>query len=200
MTAVLRAYDEHDIGSTWIVDEAMARASHALVVDGGVWLVDPVDVGDALERASKLGTVAGVLQLLDRHERDCAAAAERFGVAHHRLPTELPGTPLEPFPLMSTRLWKEVGLWWPERRALVVAESLAANRMHTGGASLVGVHFLLRLTPPNRLRRYDPAHLLLGHGPGVHGELAAPALAEALDRARRDLPLVLLKLPTSLRG
>ena len=29
-----------------------------------------------------LGEIAGVLQLLDRHNRDCAPLAERFGVPH----------------------------------------------------------------------------------------------------------------------
>ena len=35
------------------------------------------------------------LGLLDRHERDAAAIAERLGVPHHRLPSSLPGTPFE---------------------------------------------------------------------------------------------------------
>ena len=40
---------DHDWGLGWIADEppAMQRASHALVHEGGVWLVDPVD-GDGL--------------------------------------------------------------------------------------------------------------------------------------------------------
>src|SRR3712207_7595232 len=41
--------------------------------------IDPVDVGDGVERAASLGTVAGVIQLLDRHERDGATLASRFG-------------------------------------------------------------------------------------------------------------------------
>jgi hypothetical protein len=46
-----------------------------------VWLVDPVDVPEAIERARSLGEPAAVLQLLDRHGRGCAAVAERLGVA-----------------------------------------------------------------------------------------------------------------------
>ena len=32
------------------------------------------------------GEIAGVLQLLDRHERDCAKLADRHGAPLHRLP------------------------------------------------------------------------------------------------------------------
>jgi hypothetical protein len=199
-TPRIRAYEESDLGLSWIVDEPMTRTSHALVDDGRVWLVDPVDAGDAIDRAAALGEPAGVLQLLDRHRRDCAAVAQRLGVPHLALPDALPGTPLEPVPLIATRFWREVALWWPEREALIVAEAVGTNRMFTAGAGAVGVHMLLRLTPPNRLRRFAPRHLLVGHGAAVNGDTAAPALQEALDRSRRDLPVTLLKLPSALRG
>ncbi len=195
----LGAVEDHALGLSWVVDEPMARASHALLVDGRVWLVDPVDAGDALERAAGLGEPAGVLQLLDRHGRDCEAVARRLGVEHRRLPEELPGTPLRPFPLVTLPGWKEVAIWWPERAALVVAEAVATSAMHTGGASAVGVHLLLRPLPPSRLRRHAPEHLLVGHGPSLHGPAAAAALTEALDRSRRDLPKVLLRLPATMR-
>ena len=52
----------------------MARASHALATEGAVWVVDPVDWPEAIDRALTLGRPAAVLQLLDRHNRDCAAA------------------------------------------------------------------------------------------------------------------------------
>jgi hypothetical protein len=72
--------------------------------------------------------------------------------------------------------------------------------MFTGGAAPVGVHLMLRLTPPRRLGAYAPDHLLVGHGTGLHGPSTAPALREALDRSRRELPRVLLKLPGAMRG
>ncbi|HEV2076205.1 MAG TPA: hypothetical protein VGR10_08185, partial [Thermoleophilaceae bacterium] len=71
----LRGVEEHDLGLSWVVEEAMERASHALADAGRVWLVDPVDVPEATERALALGRPAAVLQLLDRHPRDCAALA-----------------------------------------------------------------------------------------------------------------------------
>ncbi|HEU4657858.1 MAG TPA: hypothetical protein VFR97_10045 [Capillimicrobium sp.] len=196
----IRAYEEHPLGLSWIADEAMTRTSHALVDDGRVWLVDPVDVDGAVDRAAALGEPAAVLQLLDRHERDCAAVARRLGVPHVALPHELPGAPLEPVQVVRRRFWNEVALWWPARGALVVPEAVGTNRMFTAGATAVGVHVFLRPTPPRRLAAYAPEHLLVGHGAGVHGAAAAPALREALDRARRDLPLALLKMPTALRG
>ena len=36
-------------GFGWIVDEAMTRTSHALAVEGRMWLVDPLDWPEAIE-------------------------------------------------------------------------------------------------------------------------------------------------------
>ena len=49
------------------------------------------------------------------------------------------------------------------------------------------------------LRDYDPEHLLVGHGPGVHGAGAKPALEHAYRRSRIDLPKTLLTLPFRMR-
>ncbi len=199
MTAI-RTYDELPFGFSWVLDEAMTRTSHALVDDGRVWIVDPVDAGDALERARALGEPVAVLQLLNRHDRDCAAVARRLGVAHVALPAELPDAPFEPHGVVSNRLWREVALWWPARAALVVAEAVGTNEMFTAGAAPVGVHVGLRLKPPRRLGAYAPDHLLVGHGAGVHGPSAAGALNAALDRSRRDLPRVLAHMPRAMRA
>jgi hypothetical protein len=186
-----RAIEEHELGLTWIAEDRALRTSHALVDDGRVWLVDPVDEPEAVARATALGEPAGVVQLLDRHERDCAALAARLGVEHLRLPTALPGSPLQPLAVVDVPRWHEVALWWPARRALVVAEALGTSVYFTGGEAPVGVHLLLRLLPPRRLAAYAPEHLLVGHGPAVHGAAAAAGLREALARSRRDLPRLL---------
>ena len=91
MPRFVKTYDEYEFGLTWVLDEPMQRASHALVVNGGLWLVDPVAVDDALERALALAEPAGVLQLLDRHGRDCAQLAEQYGVPHLKVPDERDG-------------------------------------------------------------------------------------------------------------
>ncbi len=179
----------------------MQRTSHVLASDGRVWLVDPVDWPEGIERACELGEPAGVLQLLDRHNRDCASVAERLGVEHHRVPTSLPGSPFELVPLVSSRRWHEVALWWPAERTLVVPEAIGTNKAFTGGVAPAGVHLLLRLTPPRAaLQRFEPEHLLVGHGEGIHGEAATTALRQALVASRTALPGVVLRLPLALRG
>ena len=62
------------------------------------------------------------------------------------------------------------------------------------------MHFLLRLRPPGALRGYQPEHLLVGHGRGVHGPDAAAALEDAYARSRRDLPGFAKRLPGDRQG
>jgi hypothetical protein len=188
--------DEHALGLTWVVDEPMQRASHALVDAGRVWFVDPVDVPEAVERAEGLGRPAAVLQLLDRHPRACSALAERFGVPHLRLPESLPDSPFDVITVVDFPKWREKALWWREREALVVAEAVGTGPMFGKPA---GIHVMLRLRPPGVLRDYDPEHLLVGHGPGVHGAEAKPALDHAYRRSRVDLPKTLVTLPFRMR-
>lgn len=187
-------------GFGWITDEAMTRASHALAADGNVWLVDPVDWPEALDRALELGEPAGVIQLLDRHDRDCAALAARLGVAHVVAPDDLAGSPFEFVPVMRRKRWRESALWWPATRTLVTADALGTNRFFTGGKARVAVHLLLRLTPPRALGDLEPEHLLVGHGEGVHGAGTTAAIREALRTSRRGLPAALVRLPFSGRG
>jgi hypothetical protein len=188
--------DEHDCGLTWVVDEPMQRASHALYDDGRVWFVDPVDDDVAVERALKLGEPAAVIQLLDRHPRGCEKLAERFGVPLLRLPESLPATPFEVVKVVDVPRWREKALWWPDRKALVVAEAVGTGPMFGLPA---GIHIMLRLKPPGVLRDYDPEHLLCGHGSALHGEDAKPSLEHAYRRSRVDLPRTLLRLPFAMR-
>ena len=192
--------EEHPFGLSWTVREAMSRTSHALADDGRVWLVDPVDHPEALDRIAALGTPAGVLQLLDRHNRDCAAVAARLSVPHLVNPDEIPGSPFEPLPVLRLPRWKETALWWPERRVLVVAETIGTNPVWAAGPGPAGVHPMLRLLPPGRLRGIEPEHLLVGHGGGVHGAEAATGLEQAYARSRRDLPALAAKLPGVIRS
>lgn len=198
----LLGIDEYGFGLTWTLDEGMQRASHALAHDGKVWLVDPVDVPEALERAQELGEIAGVLQLLDRHPRSGKKLAERFGVPLHRLPEQLPANaPFERFDVVDVPRWREVGLWWPEHRALVIPEAVGTGPMfRPKDGPAAGIHIVLRLRPASPPRRYAPQHLLVGHGAPVHGDAAAQALTDAYDRALKDLPGVLKRLPSAVKG
>jgi len=194
------AYDEFPFGFSWSPEETLTRTAHALDTGDGVWLIDPVDVPDAIERARALGPPAGVIQLLDRHNRDCPQIAERLGVPHLRLPTAVPGSPFTVVDVLKLPRWHELALWWPERRALVVAELIGTNHIYRLGSGPAGVHPALRALPPGALRGYEPEHLLVGHGRGVHGPLATAALRDAYDRSRRDLPKLALRLPEMAKG
>lgn len=192
----LKTVDQSDVGMTWVMDEPMARASHALLKDGQVWIVDPVDDPEAMAKVAELGEPAGVIQLLDRHNRDCATIAERLDVPLLGLPDELGSTPFEAINVVDRRLWKEKALWWPEMRCLIVAEALGSNRMYRPGAAGAGVHIAMRLTPPRKqLGTYLPEHLLFGHGAPIHGPGATEALQQSIDRSVRDIPGAIVGLP-----
>ena len=180
--------DEWEHGFGWMQDEPMQRTSHALVVDGRVWLIDPVDDPELEERVRALGEPAGVLQLLDRHNRGCAAWAERLDVPHLRCWRD--EAPFAALPVRDNRWWREVALWDRATRTLVVADALGTNHYFRAPADRIGVHPLLRPLPPRSLAGLQPARILCGHGAGMT-EGAAAALAEALRTARRRIPAVL---------
>jgi hypothetical protein len=183
----VRRCDEFDGGFGWIVDEFMQRCSHALVADGKVWAIDPLAGEGVEEWLRAAGEPAGVIQLLDRHNRDCALLANRLGVPHHVVPTESIG-PFEFLPIRARRWWKESALWWRDRRLLVCADALGTAPYFRAGGEKLAVHPLLRLWPPRRqFAGVWPEAILCGHGEGVFAG-AEPTLREALRRARRRVP------------
>jgi hypothetical protein len=193
-----RWVDDQPWGLGWISPERprLQLTSHALLAGDGVWLIDPLDADGVEERVRALGEPAGVIQLLDRHERDCAALARRLGVPHHVVPSGSVG-PFEAIPVVSRSHWRESALWWPERRVLVCADALGTiPHFFALGGERLGVHPLLRLTPPTQLGRYEPEHVLCGHGAGAH-ERATAAVRDALASARRRAPRLLLEAPAA---
>jgi hypothetical protein len=203
--AEFREIDRFDGGTGWISypGETMQRASHALIVDGDVWLIDPVDAEGLDEYLAELGEVAGVCVLLDRHERDAARLARRHGVSVH-LPawmddlargidapvepcrTELADTGYRTHRILDTPFWKEAALSNREG-TLVVPEAVGTAEYYRTEAERLGVHPMLRAFPPRRLRGLAPDRVLVGHGPGVPSD-GGDALAEALRGARRRAP------------
>lgn len=191
----LRFSDEFEHGFGWHPEgEKLQRTSHALRVGGGVWLTDVVDGPGLDERIRELGEPSGVVQLIDRHERDNAAVADRLGVALHVTPfTDVPGAPFVVLPVVRRRFWREIALWFPEKRILVCGDALGSLGYFRARDEPFGVHPMLRLFPPRgALGGLELEHILYGHGEGVHGPQAAPALREALATARRRLPRSLL--------
>jgi len=187
----VRFCDETDFGFGWVRDEFLERCSHALLAEGGVWLVDPLDGDGVPERIEALGDPAGVIQLLDRHGRRCEIFAEELGVPHHLVPRlPIPGVPFELRIVRDRRGWREVALWWPEPRVLVCGDALGTARYYRAREEPLAVHPLLRAMPPrDALRCLSPRHVLSGHGEGVHVG-AADALDEALATARSRAPLL----------
>ncbi|WP_435063301.1 hypothetical protein [Halobaculum sp. EA56] len=206
--ADLAAVDEFDGGVGWIAypDETMERASHALSVDGEVWVLDPVDADGVDDLIAGLdGDVAGVAVCLDRHRRDAAAVATRHDVpvyvpdwmtgvaAKLDAPVERFGRTLGGLRAITVRdssipPWQEVALSDEDGGTLYVPEAVGTSAYMRTGAERLGVHPMLRLTPPRRaLSGLDPERVLCGHGPGVL-EDGADALSEALDVARSNAP------------
>ena len=187
-----------DWGFTWRALErpALERSSHALAAGGRVWLIDPVDGPGLREAVGELGEPAGVIQLLDRHGRDCATLARELGAPLFRVPFEgVSGSPFSVLPVVRMPFWREAALWWPEERVLVVAEAVGKAPHYLAPGEKLAVHPALRLTPPRRLLRYAPEHLLLGHGGGLHGAEANARLREAVATSRRRALRWLAGLP-----
>ncbi len=189
----------HPLGLTWVETSGTRRAAHALRADGRLWLIDPFDDEIALSAATELAQPAGVIQLLDRHNRDCGPIAQRLEVPLLRLPTDLGDSPFTVVPVISRPWWHEVALWWEAERALVIAEAVGTAPAFALGRQ-AGLHPLLRLRPPRAaLTAHRPERLLVGHGTALESGAAA-AIDDALAGALSDIPQLVLKLPSLVRG
>jgi hypothetical protein len=195
----MRLVDEFEGGFGWQADEPefARRTSHAVRAGDGVWLFDVVDADGLDERVRALGEPAGVVQLLDRHGRDCAAVADRLGVPLHVTPRGS-SAPLPTLRVAWIRGWHEVAAFVDER-VLVVGDALGTARYFCAPGERLGVHPLLRPFPPRSLGRLSPERVLCGHGSGLH-DGAADALSEALRTARRRIPRWLMGSITAWRS
>lgn len=201
--------DRWDGGVGWIAhpDEAMERASHALSIDGDVWVIDPVDASGIDDLFAEFGTVAGVVVLLDRHMRDAEAIAGRHdvplylptwvrrsvsGVAVRRFETELADTGMRVLKLFDNPAWQEAALYDESNGTLVVPESVGTADYFRTEHERLGIHPMIRLLPPSELRGLTPKRVLVGHGAGIFSD-ATMTLADALDGSRRRYPSLLVQ-------
>ena len=191
--------DEQEDGFGWAIDEPLERTSHALRVDGRVWLIDPVDAPELEDRIRALGEPGGVLQLLDRHARDGAAWAARLGVPLVRAFEGVPGTPFQALPVLDNRFWREVALWEPQSRTLLCAAVLGTLEFFRAVDERIGMHPLLRLAPPRSLLSVAPERVLVGHGGGIHRDAAA-AVHDTVRNARRRIPAALASAVRAVRS
>lgn len=200
---------EHGVGWLAYPDETMQRASHALEVDGEVWIVDPVDHEGLDDLVTDLGTVAGVVVLLDRHKRDAATVADRHDVSVHvpqfmreiaddlaapveLIQRELGDTGYGIHELKNNGFWKEAALYGEDTDTLVVPESVGTTSYFRASSERLGVHPMLRLFPPRKLARLSPERVLVGHGSGIH-EDAEAAIQDALNGSRTRAPSLYAK-------
>jgi hypothetical protein len=191
---------EGSVGWTPAQAELRRRTSHAVASGGRVWIIDPLDGAGIDERIRGLGVPAGVVQLLDRHNRNCSALAERLGVPLHVTPfAGVEGAPFEVAKVLDVPGWHEAALWFPAERILVCADAVGSAPYFRARGERIGVHPLLRLWPPKSLARFEPMQLLVGHGEGLAGEAAAKALHAALRTSRRQIPSWLLAIAQSRR-
>jgi hypothetical protein len=138
-----------------------------------------------------------VLQLLDRHNRDCAPMAADLDVPLHVTPTaDVDGAPFQVITVKTARHWRESALWWPGHACLVVAEVLGTASYFRAPGQRVGVHPFARVAPPRMLRGYPAAHLLMGHGDPVHDPSAGAMADAAIAHARTSSPRWALSLVT----
>jgi len=188
------------VGFGWIAPTPafMQRASHAILSGGGVWLTDPVYDPGMLAHARSLGPPAGVVQQLDRHPRDCARTAEELGVPLYVLPQTAPaGAPFEVLPVVDSRAgrWHEIALWFPRERLVCVAEAIGGAPYFRAPGDELGPHPLLRLVhPPRTLIGLDAAHVVCGHGAGLHAPDAGARMSAVIRGSRRRTPRWLLGL------
>lgn len=181
-----KAVTEWQDGFSWIAypDENPLRASHAIATESGVWVIDPIDVEGLDDRLADLGTVAGVVVLLDRHTRDAAAVARRHNISVHmpewmelgqekldddtKLITEnIPETSFEFHKLIDTEEWEEAILYSEEMDTLVVPEAVGTSSGFTPDGGALGVHPGLD-EPPARLADWNAERILVGHGESIH--------------------------------
>jgi hypothetical protein len=191
---------EGSFGWTPAEPELQRRTSHAVASGGRVWVVDSLDGEGIDERIRALGEPAAVVQLLDRHTRDCRAVADRLGVPLHVTPfAGVQAAPFDVVRVVDFPGWREAALWFPAERILVCADAVGSASYFRAKGERIGVHPLLRLWPPKILARFEPRQLLFGHGEGLAGEEAAEALRTALRTSRGRIPAWLASLPQSRR-
>jgi hypothetical protein len=204
-----REVDRWENGVGWIAypEETMQRASHILKTDGGSWIIDPVDA-DGLDELIGDAEVKGVVVLLDRHKRDAAAVANRYGVSVH-LPSFMGGVaseldaPTETFDgelgdteyglyeVINNRFWQEAALYSEEDGTLYLPEAVGTVEYFRTSGEKIGVHPMLRLKPPAVLSRFRPDRIMVGHGEGV-SEDATESLRKAVKSSRREAPALYL--------
>ena len=154
--------DEWDLGVGWLAhpEERGMRASHAVVFDDGVWIIDPLDAPGIDEHIVALGEVVGVAVLSSMHARDAHHFGDRYDVPVY-VPDGMDGlsngldTPhpryLDEFPARGVRIlarhpfpgFDEANLFHEPTQTLYIGDSLGTTPWHTVGQETLGAQALL---------------------------------------------------------
>ncbi len=212
------ASDDHYL--SWQVGDGglLECCSHMLRTDNGdVWFVDPIDAIGLAEAATEFGRPAGVILLLDRHERDCERIAERFEIplyvpsgkwrgkpptGAHKFTKSIADSPFHGLRVVQRNgFWIERALWWPEKKTLIIAEALGSAAWMKPDRSdhSLAVHPMLRLTPPDCFSEIvqDVDVVLPGHGSPI--QFDGGAMVElAVSDSVLDIPGYALAAPRHL--
>jgi glyoxylase-like metal-dependent hydrolase (beta-lactamase superfamily II) len=193
-------------GFGWLArpDELIQRSSTAFADGGRVWLIDPLRAGGLDAALQPLGTVAGVIITFPGHDRDVAWLANYYGVPVYyprhlpRIKLEarievvegrVPGSPLQLVPSSGRGLlswFHDTAVWWPERRAMAIGDTLVAVSSYLLPGERLAVHPIRRLSPPTELLVLQPERVYPGHGPSVT-EGATEAVAYAVRTSRSKM-------------
>ena len=136
--------------------EPLERTSHALVSNGRVWLVDPVDVPERSSACATLGEPAAVLPAARPAHSRLRRHRGAVGVLHGRFPTRsrvaLRGDPRPAHSRLAGN-----GAVVARAARVVVAEVVGTTPHNTGGQARVGCTWVLRPRPPGRIRGREPS-------------------------------------------
>jgi len=201
----LSVIDRFEDAVGWLVhpEETLARASHALETEDGLWVVDPLDAPGLDDLLAEYGEVAGVVVCSSWHARDAGGIATRHDVpvsipqwierVPERVdaPVERIGCPIGEFecrPTTPLPSWQEAILWRERDGTLYVPESMGTAGHFLVGDERLGVSIYRRLLPPRTaLADIEPERVLVGHGTGIF-EDATDELDAALRTARKRAP------------
>ena len=219
--ATIEVVDRFEGGISWkhAGSGLLECRSHALIDDDGhVWLVDPLDGAGLDEELERLGEVAGVLVLFDRHLRSSARLAQRYGArllappgrwrrgnrrpaSAEELADTVEGCPFRFLPVVERDgQWLEWALWWDDRGILVVPEAVgSAEWYRSRSREPLAVHPVLRVVDPPRAlldlgADVHPTRLLVGHGNSIAHD-AEETMELAVHEARRELAWYALAAP-----
>ncbi|MFB6186007.1 MAG: hypothetical protein ABEI86_03965 [Halobacteriaceae archaeon] len=195
--------DEWHSGFGWIAypDELIQRASHGLIHNGGIWLIDPLLTANLESMITDYGEPVGIVILSSLHTRDAVELAKQFEIPIHipeslqitpstntiTFSEELADTGFKPLKGVSLPWWQEVALY--DGDTLLVGDMLGTAPYFTARDEEIGIHPLLRLFPPSKISKLTPERILTGHGAGIM-EAGTEQLQTAFNHARLQIPQV----------